>query len=194
MTNDLLTPDEHHAMGMTVKLWNHLSRNVVGGGPGREGDMRELMFHIHGIQRAILAQAACRAYPEKYRLLGGDSPDGEELVQQSWESFEGYTTPAAPTHSCSCHVNGNECGVCRDLECPIAMARDAAKQDRESSEDSRTDEQEVDHILTVVTDQPVCMTPKEEIGFVKAAAPKSTDSISCRACRDILSTMTATLE
>jgi hypothetical protein len=49
-------------------------------GPEQTGpqDWRELVFHIHAIQNAVLSQAAARAYPRHFRLLGGriraDSP------------------------------------------------------------------------------------------------------------------------
>lgn len=67
---ELLTEAEHEAMVLTVNLWNLLCREVVGQGTSRSGDLRELCDHIHGIQHAVLSQAAARAYPEHYRLLG----------------------------------------------------------------------------------------------------------------------------
>lgn len=70
---DLLTPAEHQAMRTTVDLYHQLAR-VVADGPSRPGDMAEVVHHIHGLQRMILAQAAARAYPDQYRLLGADSP------------------------------------------------------------------------------------------------------------------------
>lgn len=36
------------------------------------GDWVEMVFHIHGIQNAILTNAAARVYPDKYRLLDGN--------------------------------------------------------------------------------------------------------------------------
>lgn len=69
--HDLMTAEEHHAMDMTADLFNYMSRNVIGHDPdARPGDMRELVASIHDLQRMILAQAGCRAFPEKYRLLG----------------------------------------------------------------------------------------------------------------------------
>lgn len=35
------------------------------------GDLQEIIYHIHVLQNHVLAQAAARAYPNKYRLLGG---------------------------------------------------------------------------------------------------------------------------
>lgn len=72
---DLLTPDEHRAVAMAAELWGQL-RVITADGPAREGDLSELVFHIHAIQRAVLKQAAARAYPDLYRLLGGDPVEG----------------------------------------------------------------------------------------------------------------------
>jgi hypothetical protein len=66
----LMTPLEHDAMAQSAELWNTLAA-IAGDGPARESDLHELAFHIHGIQRAVLKQAAARAYPDRYRLLGG---------------------------------------------------------------------------------------------------------------------------
>jgi hypothetical protein len=68
--SDLLTPDELAAMDLTGLLANQLAR-IVGQGDNRQNDLAELLGnHIHGIQHAIMSQAAARAYPEKFRLLG----------------------------------------------------------------------------------------------------------------------------
>lgn len=67
---ELLTSEEHQAMQLTADLWNLLNR-IVGQGRSRAGDLGEICTHIHNLQHAILAQAAARAYPERYRLLGG---------------------------------------------------------------------------------------------------------------------------
>ena len=69
MTNELLTPSEKLAMHRTTELWSVL-QEVVGNDISREGDLRELCQAIHVIQRAIMAQAAARAYPTEFRLLG----------------------------------------------------------------------------------------------------------------------------
>lgn len=65
----LLTPDELHAMEVTVELVNTLAR-VVADGPTRDQDIRELVDKIHQIQQTIMSQAAARAYPDRFRLLG----------------------------------------------------------------------------------------------------------------------------
>lgn len=64
-----LTPQEHAAMRDTARLWNRLT-SIVGDGTSREADLAELATDIHRIQERILAQAAARAYPKAYRLLG----------------------------------------------------------------------------------------------------------------------------
>jgi hypothetical protein len=68
-TEATLTDDEHQAVALTAELWNLLC-TIVDDGPSRDGDLAELCHHIHAIQRTVLAQAAARAYPGRYRLLG----------------------------------------------------------------------------------------------------------------------------
>ena len=67
---DLLTSDEHAAIALAGQLATLLSM-IIGDGTAREGDMQEAVHHIHALQAMILAQAAARAYPSRYRLLGG---------------------------------------------------------------------------------------------------------------------------
>jgi hypothetical protein len=69
--SELMTAAEHRAMDLTVDLWNLLAGEVIGRGPARGGDCAEMAASIHAIQERILAQAAARAYPDRYRLLGG---------------------------------------------------------------------------------------------------------------------------
>lgn len=72
MTNPdpgLLTEDEHLAIKLAGELWDVLCK-IVGDGPSRYGDLAELCSSIHAIQRAVMAQAAIRAYPDLYRPLG----------------------------------------------------------------------------------------------------------------------------
>lgn len=75
----LLTAAEHAAVAQAADLWGAL-QGIVADGPARAGDLQELIFHIHAIQRTVLKQAAARAYPELYRLLGGDPPPGPAFV------------------------------------------------------------------------------------------------------------------
>ena len=68
----LLTEAEQRAMDLTAELAGLLIGDVIGAGASRHGDVSEMVAHIHGIQHAIMAQAAARAYPDRYRLLGDD--------------------------------------------------------------------------------------------------------------------------
>jgi len=65
-----LTPAEQDAMAMTAELWNLIVRDVVGNGASRDQDLAELAAPIHAIQHMVMAQAAARAYPDQYRLVG----------------------------------------------------------------------------------------------------------------------------
>lgn len=71
--NELLTMAEHRAMVLTSELWQALGI-VVGCGSSRQADLDELASHLHAIQTAVLAQAAGRAFPDLYRLLGEAPP------------------------------------------------------------------------------------------------------------------------
>ena len=70
----LLTAAELHAMDLTVELVNLMCCDVIGCGASRAGDVAELAASIHHIQQQILSQAAARAYPDRFRLLGGTVP------------------------------------------------------------------------------------------------------------------------
>lgn len=65
----MLTDEEQKALKLSAELWNLVAR-IVGQGPTRSSDLDDFAFHFHGIQNAILANAAARQYPDKYRLLG----------------------------------------------------------------------------------------------------------------------------
>ena len=65
-----LTDAELNAISMTARLWDSLVQDIVANGPTREQDLAELASLIHGIQAKIMGQAAARAYPSLYRLLG----------------------------------------------------------------------------------------------------------------------------
>lgn len=67
---ELLTAEEHQAMDLTCQLMNLMSGTIIGLGPSRSGDVIETAQHIHALQNMVLAQAAARAYPERYRLMG----------------------------------------------------------------------------------------------------------------------------
>lgn len=69
MSDELLTDDEHRAVELAGQLYNLLC-NIVDDGPARQADLAECAASVHQIQRAVLTQAAARAYPDRYRLLG----------------------------------------------------------------------------------------------------------------------------
>ena len=69
----MLTPKEHEALSKCKELAILLDEIVSEPGrmlPAWEQDSRELMSHLHMLQRGIMAQAAARMYPNLYRLLG----------------------------------------------------------------------------------------------------------------------------
>lgn len=65
----LLTEEEHRAVQLSGELWGVLCR-IVGDGRTRDADLGEAIVHIHALQHAVMSQAAARAYPDRYRLLG----------------------------------------------------------------------------------------------------------------------------
>lgn len=66
---DLLTTKEKAVVEKAGELWGDLCR-IVSDDVTRNADLAELIVHIHAIQRYVMAQAAARAYPEDYRLMG----------------------------------------------------------------------------------------------------------------------------
>lgn len=65
----LLTEEEHRAVDLAGELYVLLTK-IVGNGATREADLNELIAPIHHIQHKVMAQAAGRAFPGRYRLLG----------------------------------------------------------------------------------------------------------------------------
>lgn len=103
-----LTEDEHAAVKMAGDLWGLLCR-IVGDEPVRRPDLAELIIHVHAIQRAVMAQAAGRAYPDLYRRLGlGIQPASPSPVP-----------PMRPDPD----IMANAEGITRDLEEARAAAR-----------------------------------------------------------------------
>ena len=66
---ELLTIDEHELVRDLGRCWNRLCR-IIGAEGTRAADLAEMCSHFHALQNAVLAQAAARAYPTVYRLLG----------------------------------------------------------------------------------------------------------------------------
>lgn len=70
--DELLTDDEKEALDLTGRLVGLLGRIIAAGGEDSGyGDTTEVVFAIHILQRYVMSQAAARAYPQDYRLLGG---------------------------------------------------------------------------------------------------------------------------
>ena len=64
-----LTGNEHAMIAKVADLASDFM-DVVGEGPTAAADWNEILPHLHALQQTILAQAAARTYPGKYRLLG----------------------------------------------------------------------------------------------------------------------------
>lgn len=67
----LLTDLELEAMDATANLARLMFRIIGKTGPAASGDCAEMVDKIHQLQLMILAQAASRAYPDRFRKLGG---------------------------------------------------------------------------------------------------------------------------
>jgi len=65
-----LTDAERQAVRMAGELYTHIADKVCGHGPTRDADLAEVCADIHRVQRAVEAQAAARAYPGEFRLMG----------------------------------------------------------------------------------------------------------------------------
>jgi len=69
---DLLTVGEHGVMTLLAEVANRMTAIIGWNSTPKvgSGDLDEMVFYIHGLQHMVMAQAAARAYPEQYRLLG----------------------------------------------------------------------------------------------------------------------------
>lgn len=67
--SDLLNESEHAIIEAAGMLWNAICV-AIPQGPTRDADLGELVVHIHAIQHTFMANAAARAYPQRYRCLG----------------------------------------------------------------------------------------------------------------------------
>ena len=70
----MLTGDEQKALDALANVAGLLAV-IVGRGPTRGADLAELYAHVHALQQAVMSQAAARAYPDRFRLLGEVHPD-----------------------------------------------------------------------------------------------------------------------
>ena len=69
-SRELLTPLELKVSADLGQVWNDLCQ-IVDGGATRDADLNEAVHHIHALQKMVMGQAAARAYPSTFRLLGG---------------------------------------------------------------------------------------------------------------------------
>jgi hypothetical protein len=68
--SDLLTDAEHNAMDLIAQAGRAVGAVIGDGGAPAAADFREAVTHIHALQQMVMSQAAARAYPDRYRLLG----------------------------------------------------------------------------------------------------------------------------
>ena len=69
---ELLTDDEKLALELLSKASGVIRRVIGNANPAIAGaDWAEAAADIHHLQHTIMAQAAARAYPDRFRLLGG---------------------------------------------------------------------------------------------------------------------------
>jgi hypothetical protein len=77
----MLTDAEREAVRLAGELYTHIAEKVCAHGLTREDDLAEVRASVHHVQHWVMAQAAARAYPGEFRLMGelaggklGDSP------------------------------------------------------------------------------------------------------------------------
>jgi len=75
-----LTAAERCAVRLAGELYTLIADDVVAPGTTREDDLAELRSHVHAIQNMVKAQAAGRACPLEFRLLGSTLPDAAPVV------------------------------------------------------------------------------------------------------------------
>ena len=66
---EMLTEAERDLVQKLGSCWVDYSA-IVGRGPSRAADCNEFVARIHDLQHAVMSQAAARAYPTEFRLLG----------------------------------------------------------------------------------------------------------------------------
>ena len=62
--------DAEHAIAAKVEDLAQDLMELVGEGPTAGDDWNEILPHLHALQQTVLAQAASRAHPGRYRMLG----------------------------------------------------------------------------------------------------------------------------
>lgn len=71
----LLTETEHELVSMLGQCANLFAQVTTANGVQTANDRREFIAHIHDCQNAVMANAAARAFPDRYRLAGSALPD-----------------------------------------------------------------------------------------------------------------------
>lgn len=77
--DELLTDAERRVVDLLAKAAETFRLEVVAPQDGptwspSDADVAEFVDKVHQLQNAVLAQAAARAYPDRYRLLGRSLP------------------------------------------------------------------------------------------------------------------------
>jgi DNA-binding transcriptional regulator YhcF (GntR family) len=99
LAGDLLTADEREAVRHAGQLYVLIAERIVGHGPTRDDDLAEIRAAIHVIQRAVESQAAARAYPKEFRLLGKEIirlPTRPDKEIEQW--MQNLTPPRLTLH------------------------------------------------------------------------------------------------
>jgi len=66
---DLLTDNERETVKLVGRVYQNIER-MCSDSTTRSSDLVEAAIHCHALQQMVMAQAAARAYPDEFRLLG----------------------------------------------------------------------------------------------------------------------------
>lgn len=66
----LLSPAEHDALALIDRAWNLINFEIIGADRPWPQDAEAIRSHLAAVANAIKAQAAARAFPHRYTLLG----------------------------------------------------------------------------------------------------------------------------
>lgn len=66
--SELLTELEHSTIDLLGMVYSNIVQ--IAHGSDLPGDLQEAASRVHDLQHMIMANAAARAYPERYRLIG----------------------------------------------------------------------------------------------------------------------------
>lgn len=70
--------DAEHAIAAKVEDLAQDLMELVGEGPTAGEDWAEILPHLHALQQTVLAQAAGRTHPGRYRMIGHTEVVGED--------------------------------------------------------------------------------------------------------------------